>query len=411
MNQKKLINSRRNFMKKSMVGMAGISFLPVFSKTEPVKKEKISEGKKKIVFRKLGRTGFQVPLISYGCGATDNPNLVQAGLDAGMIHLDTANSYAGGANETMLGKLLKGRPRNSFVVATKFAVPQDMKTGLLPKNLTKSELRTNMRKLMTDSLKRLQLDYVDILYLHGISKPELVSQEILKDILLEFQKEGKTKFLGVSVHRNEPPVIRKTADEKIYDVILTAYNFRQPHRLEVKKAIAYAAKAGLGIVGMKMMAGAYWDRERKQPINAQAAMKWVLLDKNVHTIIPGITTFDQLEMDMAIMNDISLTPQEKIDLRLGEEIGLLGLYCSQCGQCQSQCRHHLDIPTMMRCFMYAYGYRNPGKAKGILAKLDSRTLTCRECSSCAVSCRMGFKVSEKMKDIIRVLTIPNEFLG
>jgi predicted aldo/keto reductase-like oxidoreductase len=410
MKPKRSLESRRHFLKKGIAGMAGISILPALEKARSSGKTDVTEKRSRILYRKLGRVGIDVPIISYGCGATNNPNLVLAGLDAGMIHLDTANSYDGGGNETMLGKLLKGRPRETFAIATKLGVPQDMRTGLIPKNITVSELKTNLHKLMDDSLKRLQLDYVDILYLHGIGKPELVADKMVKEIILEIKKQGKTKHLGVSVHRNEPAVINAAVDEKIYDAVLTSYNFRQPHREEVKKAIARAASEGLGIVAMKMMAGVYWDRERQRPINALAAMKWVLQDENVHTIIPGITTFDQLEQDWALMNDLSLSAQEKSDLRQGDETALTGLFCSQCGQCESQCRFQLDIPTLMRCYMYAHGYQRPAKAKQIMLKLDPDSIACRKCSSCAVSCRMGFNVSEKIRDIHRILTIPDEFL-
>lgn len=411
MKLKKSLESRRHFLKKGIAGMAGISILPVLGKARSPEKTENSEQRSRIIFRKLGRIDVDVPLISFGCGATNNPNLVQAGLDAGMIHLDTANSYDGGGNETMLGKLLKGRSRDSFVIATKLGVPQDMRTGLIPKNVTASELKSNLFKLMDDSLKRLQMDYVDILYLHGIGKPELVAENIVKEIILEIKKQGKARHLGVSVHRNEPAVINAAVNEKIYDAVLTSYNFRQPHRDEVKSAISRAAKAGLGIVAMKMMAGVYWDRERQRPINTLAAMKWVLQEENVHTIIPGITTFDQLEQDWALMNDLSLSAQEKADLKLGEKTALTGMFCSQCGQCESQCRYGLDIPTLMRCYMYAHGYQRPAKAKRILSKLDPDTIACRECSDCAVSCRMGFDVAEKIGDIHRVLTVPDEFLA
>ena len=399
--------SRRNFLKQGIAGVAGVSILP---RTLASRDGEKTDKPNKIVFRKLGRVGARVPVISYGCGATDNPNLILAGLEAGMTHLDTANSYDGGGNETMLGKILKDRPRESYILATKLGLPQDMRTGLLPKDLAPAEFRTNMRKLMADSLKRLQLDYVDILYLHGIGKAELVAEPMVKEIFLEFQKQGRVKHLGVSVHRNEPAVIRATTAEKIYDVVLTSYNFRQPHKAEVKKAIAEAAAAGLGIVGMKMMAGVYWDRARKHPINAVAAMKWVLQDENVHTIIPGITSFDQLEQDMAMMNDLSLSARERADLKLGEKPALTGLFCSQCGTCQDQCRFKLDIPVMMRCYMYAHGYQRPGKAQGILRKLNPDTLTCRECDTCAVTCPMGFDVPAKIRDIHRVLAVPEEFL-
>jgi predicted aldo/keto reductase-like oxidoreductase len=185
------------------------------------------------------------------------------------------------------------------------------------------------------SLKLLQLDYIDIFYLQCPVAPGLVGLKPVKDMMLKLKKEGKTRFLGVSIHNNEPEMIRATVDAKIYDVIQTSYNFRQPHREEVKKTIADAAKAGLGIVAMKVIAGCYWEKERKHPINVKVAMKWVLQDENIHTIIPGITTFDQLELDMSVMENPSLTPQEKEDLRLGKKMAMPGLYCAQCGRCRS----------------------------------------------------------------------------
>ena len=67
-----------------------------------------------------------------------------------------------------------------------------------------------------------------------------------KPISYVFLKEkGKARFLGVSFHQTELPLIRAIVDQKIFDVILAIYNFRQPKKEDVKKAIAYAAKAGL----------------------------------------------------------------------------------------------------------------------------------------------------------------------
>lgn len=415
-NVKRSENSRRDFLKKGITGAVGISLLPAWGIGEENKNDSGSKGgdEKKIIYRMLGKTGIKVPIISFGCGSTQNGNLVQAGMEMGMRHLDTANGYGGGENEIMLGEVLKGRPRHSFVVATKIEPPRDNRTGLISKTVGKEispdEFRKFIRERMDESLKRLGLDYVDILYIHNIASADNVKFQLVKEIFLELKQEGKMKFLGVSTHQNEPEVIRAVVEEKIFDVVLTAYNFRQPHREEVKKAIAYAAKAGLGVVGMKMMAGVYWDSERKHPINTTAAIKWVLQDENVHTIVPGITTFDQLEADMSVMEDLSLTSQEKAALEPEEKIAMTGLYCSQCGRCRSRCRYDLDIPTLMRCYMYAYGYKEPAKAKKILQGKDPEVITCRQCSSCAVSCTMGFDVPGKIKDIIRIMAVPDDFL-
>ena len=69
--------------------------------------------------------------------------------------------------------------------------------------------------------------------------------------MTKLKKEGRVKHLGISTHSNEPEVIRAAVKSGVYEVVLTAYNFRQPHVADVEKAMAEAAKAGLGIVAMK----------------------------------------------------------------------------------------------------------------------------------------------------------------
>jgi predicted aldo/keto reductase-like oxidoreductase len=162
---------------------------------------------------------------------------------------------------------------------------------------------------------------------------------------------------------------------------------------------------------MKVLAGAYWDKERKEPVNTRAALKRALRDENIHKAIPGVTTFDQLAQNMSVMEDLALTEEERRDLRLDEDAGGNGLFCSQCGQCRSQRAYGLEIPTAMRSYMYAYDYAAPAKAKQTLREAERALLTCRECWPCSVKCAMGFDVREKITDISRLLSIPDEFLA
>jgi predicted aldo/keto reductase-like oxidoreductase len=81
------------------------------------------------------------------------------------------------------------------------------------------------------------------------------------------KKTGKAKHVGVSTHKNEPEVIQAVIDSGVYEVVLTSINFKQDYYAVLKKTIAKAAKAGIGIVAMKTMAGGFHNKERKQPIN------------------------------------------------------------------------------------------------------------------------------------------------
>jgi predicted aldo/keto reductase-like oxidoreductase len=196
---------------------------------------------------------------------------------------------------------------------------------------------------------------------------------------------------------------------KAYDVILTAYNFRQDYTADLRKAVAEATAAGMGIVAMKTQAGAYWDKEKQQPINMRAALKWVLNDPNVTTAIPGFTTFDQLKEDFSVVTDIRLTPEDLKDLRLGEQAA--GLYCQQCGRCVAGCPKALPIPDLMRSYMYAYGYRNLQAAHELVGSLDIAGDPCGDCASCSAVCAKGFDIADRVRDISRLRAVPGDFFA
>jgi hypothetical protein len=354
--------------------------------------------------RKLGRTGIEVPLVSMGVMSADNPNLVKAALDGGMTMLDTAHVYQDGRNEEMLGTVLPGRPRDSFVICTKiFVSTLDRKTGLFGKGTRAEEITEKL----DISLKRLGLDHVDILYLHAQSTRAGVLHDAILAGLEKVRNAGKTRFIGVSTHRNEPEVIRAAIEAKIHDVVLTAYNFKQDHHLEVQKAIGEAATAGLGIVAMKTQAGVYWDKEKTKPIDAKAALRWTLRDPNVHTTIPGFTTFEQLQDELAVMREPGFAPADQEKLR---EQKLAGLFCQGCEQCLEPCLQKLPIPELMRGYMYGHAYKNREAAQSLLLGLDLPASPCGDCDACPVVCAKGFDVRARVRDIVRLREVPREFL-
>ncbi len=397
---KKLIG-RRDFMKSTLAGFGGLFFLPKMDTKQELRVVEAKGREKKFIYRTLGKTGIKVPVISMGVMNTDNPNLVRVALDSGMVMLDTAQGYQRGQNEGMIGEVLKGRPRDSYVIATKARLPNNQTTGLYTEEATEEAFLQKADR----SLKNLGLEYVDIYYHHNVWKRESALYEPILTALDKVKKAGKARFVGITTHMNEPEVIQAAVDSKFYDVILTSYNFRQKHRAEMRSSVARAAEAGIGIVGMKAIIGS----KRTLVKNPAAALKWVLQDPNVHTVVPGFTTFEQMNADLAVMQDPTLTDTEKKDLR--QEASLPGLYCQGCRTCLGQCPEHLPIPDLMRAYMYTYGYRNLTHAQDLVLSLNLPARVCEDCSDCVVKCPSGFDVSGKIRDVARLRKIPTAFIG
>ncbi len=401
---------RRDFLRTGLAGLVATGATPwLFSGDQKKARESQSKSQTKpqhgqepqppggrregFIYRTLGKTGIVLPVVSMGVMNADNPELVRAALDSGLVHLDTAHGYQRGRNEEMIGQVIKDRPRESFFIATKVREGE--------KFFEQLDL----------SLQRLGLDYVDILYVHNLSSRERVLAQENLEAITRAKKEGKTRFIGVSTHSNEPEVIRAMIEAKVFDVVLTAYNFRKDYLKDLDAAISEAVAAGLGVIAMKTMAGAFWDKQRTQPINTKAALKWALNNTSIATAIPGMTTFDQLKSNLEVVKDLKLTPEELYDLKMGEGQVLAGLYCQGCERCLPQCSRALPIPDMMRAYMYAYGYRNLTEAHELVSSLNLPDNPCAGCEACSVRCALKFNVRERLVDINRLKALPAEFLA
>jgi len=399
--RKKLNLNRRGFLKSSIIGTAGALFgTSTFGNAKkPAEREPV------IIKRRLGKTDIELPIVSFGVMRSDNAALVKSAFDMGFVHFDTAHGYQDGKNETMLGELFKAYPRDSFVLATK-VYPDDIdrRTGEMGPGATKASILTKFEI----SLKRLQMNYVDIVYLHGVSTRNVALAPQFLEAFEEIKKQGRARYVGMSTHNSEHEVIQAAIDSNFYNVVLTAINFRHSNADLIKEKIALAAEKGIGIIAMKTMAGGFMDKERQRPINCSAALKWILKDENIHTSIPGIVTYDQMIQNFKVMENLDLTEEEKADL---EEAKLeAGLYCDGCNRCIDQCKKHLPVNEYMRAYMYTYGYRHYEGAYQVLDQINGSLNPCNNCDVCTVNCPKGFQVAERISDVSRLSAMPREML-
>jgi aryl-alcohol dehydrogenase-like predicted oxidoreductase len=149
-------------------------------------------------FRPLGRSGLMVSVVGIGCNnfgrkvdEAGTAAVVDAALDAGINLFDTADIYSGGEAETYLGRILAGR-REDVLISTKAGIP----AGPGPNRV--GSTRLHLTRQLDGSLRRLNTDYVDILYLHF--QDDYTALEDLMRTLADFVSAGKVRYIGVANH-------------------------------------------------------------------------------------------------------------------------------------------------------------------------------------------------------------------
>jgi aryl-alcohol dehydrogenase-like predicted oxidoreductase len=220
--------------------------------------------------RRLGRTGLRISEIGFGCWAIggnaygpvrdkDSLEALAAALDSGVNFFDTADIYGEGHSEELLGKFLKGRSRDRLTLATKcgwdFYLPggRPSQKPTSPSQGSSAKLnhaghRKNfdagyIRFACEQSLKRLGTDGIDLFQLHNPSL-ELIRSGDPVSVLEGLKKEGKIRFIGVSVH-TETEALAVLEDPRVQaiQVIFNLLDQRMAERIFLE-----AEKKGVGVI-------------------------------------------------------------------------------------------------------------------------------------------------------------------
>jgi uncharacterized protein len=397
--------NRREFLKKGLLGITGAALLPS-DLNFGVKNDILRSVRPELPFRILGKTGIKTPLLSMGTSSATASGFVRAAYEAGINVFFSATYYGEGNNEKLVGEGLKGLPRDTFIVGT--AVPADgldVRTGKFIKTFdTKAYI-----KKAEESLKRFGLDHVDFFLFPYAGKMEVVLNEGVLRALEQLKDQGKTRFVGIASHSDTAEALMAAANSGVYELAMIAYNYKTTNTESLHTSIERAIKAGMGIVAMKTTAGAF--RNKSGPLlNTNAALKWVLQNENISSVVSGMSSLEELQKNLAMIQNLKMSDQELKDLKLTSRDTEPGLYCQQCKKCISQCPYSLDIPTIMRSYMYAYGYKNIDQAWHTIAGVDISDNPCEKCTTCTVSCTAGFDVKTKILDISRLKHVPPDFI-
>ena len=314
-------------------------------------------------YRKLGHSDLNVSEISLGSwltysGGVDRERAeacVSRAFDLGINFIDTANVYGRGASETFLGEVLRGRKRDSYVLATKVFFPMsDTDRGLSAKQIGKQ---------LDASLERLATDHVDLYQCHRYDSSTPLEETMRA--LTRAVEQGKTRYIGFSEWTAAqiraagamPGVARFVSSQPQYSAL-----WRVPER----EVIPECVKAGIGQIVWSPLAqgvltgkylpgkappedsraasskmGVFMERgsgpmsddtlarvQHLRPIAddlglsmAQLALAWVLREPNVSSAIIGASRPEQVD-DNAKASGVTLSPEvlRQIDEVLGPAI-------------------------------------------------------------------------------------------
>jgi len=398
--------SRRKFLSSTVTGIASLTVLNITEKTLPLpnKVQPDQNVNQKIIYRTLGKTGIKLPIVSMGVMNAFESALVRRAYQIGVRHFDTAAWYQRGRNEEMVGNVIKGlNARDQVIIGTKIYIP------INHRNITPAQAKETYLKIAEESLKRLQIDYIDILYSHDVSSLEWLNNPGIVEALQQLKQQGKARFIGFSAHSNINECVQEAIRTGDYDVILTAFNYGMNEDKELLKTLKKATSKGIGLIAMKTQCTQYHYRQYVSENNLHyykgkmmqtAVLKWALRHNFITTAVPGYTNFQQMDEDFSVAYGLEYTSKEKKFLQDRNVKYSLG-YCLQCKHCVATCPRGVDIPTLMRTHMYAACYGNFYQARDALDSIASGKglQACGSCHSCSARCVNHIDIRNRIKEL------------
>ncbi len=401
-----LRTNRRDFLTTSLfAATAGFLGIGRDRHTSDDKGKETPKQSQPVIERVLGRTGIKVPIVGMGVMNADNPALMRRAYELGVRHFDTAATYQRGRNEEMVGKVIDElKARDRVTIATKIFLPEHQR------NQSAAQIKQYYLKVIDESLQRLRMDYVDILYSHNVPDLAWLNHPAVIEALQEIQSKKKTRFIGFTTHMNMNEVITDAIRTGIFNVILMTFNYSLFDYGEYIETLKKAAAKGIGLVAMKTQCQQPWYKEGSPKethkyyegeIVNSALLKWVLRHECIACAIPGYTAFSQIEEDFPVARDLEYTDEEK--KFLGDRNVTLGMnsVCRLCGKCVPTCPRNVDIPNILRTHMYATGYGNFYEARRTIDSIpkDRSIDACGLCPTCTAHCVREVDIAGRIDEL------------
>ena len=394
---KKKISSytRRDFLKAA--GIAGVG--SVAGQLNGL--VNASETSETIPTRPFGKTGVDVSILSLG-GMFDigsNHLMLRQAINWGVTYWDTAHSYGGGRSEEGVGKYFA-------------KYPQDRKKIFL---VTKSGAWTikGMTRELNQSLERMQTDYIDLFFVHGISSISEMD-EATRVWAEKAKTAGKIRFFGFSTHSNMEECLLEGANLDWIDGIMMTYNYRLMHSRDMQRAVDACVNVGIGLTAMKTQGGGQVRTNSETELelagrflkkgftDGQAKLKAVWQNPQISSICSQMPNMSLLMSNVAAALDktrLSARDNELLQL-YAKETG--SAYCAGCTDiCESCLEAEVPIGDVMRYLMYSNSYNEDGLAAAEFKQIPQKirkNLPRLDYSRAERKCPQGLPIAKLMQE-------------
>ena len=393
--------SRRDFLKAA--GTVGVG--SIFAAFTPV--TEASEGPKTIPTRPFGKTGIDVPILSFG-GSLDTSMsllLLRQAFKWGVTYWDTANSYMGGKSEKGIGKYMEKYPENRKRI---FLV-------------TKSHAWTlkGMSRDLDLSLERMKTDSIDLFFVHSVRSISDLDDKT-KGWAEKKKAQGKIRFFGFSTHRNMEACMLGASKLGWIDGIMMRYNYRMMHTDEMKRAVEACTKAGIGLTAMKTQGGGQVNTDsdtelklaghflQKGFTDAQAKLKAVWDNPYISSICSEMPNMTILMSNAAAALDRTKLSVRDMQILRQYAQEMRSHYCAGCADiCESSIQENVPVSDVMRCLMYARSYGNLQRGKTRFRKIPviaRRQMTLADYSLAEQRCPQNMAIGKLMRDAVKELS-------
>ena len=352
-------------------------------------------------YRPLGKTGYKVSALSFGCmRLQDNPELneelIARGIDLGINYFETTRHYLGGTCQHRVAPGLKGKTPG-VIVSGKEGINPDKTAYLFYK-----EIERQLEILGLDHFKFFQVGWFS-----WQAMPHLLKRGGVLEAVRKAQDEGLVKCVGFTGH-DSPENFTRCVETGIFDCITVPYNLVNR---TYEPLITRAGELGMGVVAMCAVAGGMLSSPSKALREALGvdlptpamSLRFVLSNPNVSTACSGMTTIEMLEENVATVGGFE--PDETGFNEMCESLDRLRAklgdhFCTSCRYC-SECPAGLEIWRLMGIWQHWKVFGLEDWAREAIKGLpdEQRPSNCTACGECEEKCPNQLEIQKRLQEL------------